>query len=61
MEKKGDDNMFSNACKIFMTSLSCEGLKQIMPSLLDGISSENWKTRLASVEGLGNMAFIIPK
>ncbi len=49
------------ANKTIMSRLSNHAIKMVLPIFLNGLYVENWRTKLASVEALGNMAFCAPK
>jgi len=45
-----------------MSDFSNYAIKKTLPKFLDEISKdENWRSKFASVEALGNMAFCAPK
>lgn len=45
-----------------MRKLSCFGVHTILPLLLKGLEEKaNWRTKLASIYALGNMAYCSPK
>ncbi len=50
-----------NANKTVMSRLSNHGIKQVLPIFLKGLENDNWRSKLASVEALGNMAFCAPR
>jgi len=44
-----------------MGRMSNHAIKQVLPIFLNGLYVENWRSKLASVEALGNMAFCAPR
>lgn len=47
--------------KSVVMSLSGFAVKQLIPLFLKGIQEDSWRTKLASAEALGSMAFCAPK
>lgn len=47
--------------RAIMNSLSERGVRYILPSLLAGLNSENWRTKVGSIEILAAMAYCAPR
>lgn len=50
-----------DTAKAIMSKISQHGVKLILPSLLTGLESSNWRSKVGSIEILGSMAFMAPK
>lgn len=44
-----------------MSKFSNYAIKQVLPIFLRGLENESWRSKIASVEALGNMAYCAPK
>lgn len=49
------------ALNVAMRSMSAYGVKQILPILMEGCHSDNWRTKVSNLHALGSMAHLATK
>ena len=50
-----------DASKTFFASLSSFGVKQILPTLLEGLDEQQWRSKKGACDSLGAMAYLDPQ
>ena len=50
-----------SALKRIMANFSNYAIKQALPQFLEQLESDNWRSKISTVEALGNMAYCAPK
>jgi len=51
----------SSSIGLIMSKLSGHGVKLLMPAVISGLESEDWRTKQASIQMLGSMSHLAPK
>jgi len=54
-------NTAGEVARVIMSKISGHAVKLILPSILDGLSDKQWRTKEGSIEILGSMAHLAPK
>ncbi|KAL1310939.1 hypothetical protein AAFC00_001162 [Neodothiora populina] len=50
-----------DAAKTCFSSLSAYGVKQVLPTLLDGLDEQQWRSKKGACDSLGAMAYLAPQ